>query len=76
MCLRFNIVWRFNLLFFETPKVKFVTFENIGFNFLWSRIDESPKFHLVNWTTVCATVQSGGFSIRDLRWFNHALLGK
>ena len=45
-------------------------------NFLWGRLDESPKFLLVKWAQVCSPLQFGGLGIRNLRAFNQALLGK
>ena len=40
----------------------------------WPR--RRPKFHLVDWSTVCTPLASGGLGIRNLRTFNVALLGK
>ena len=34
------------------------------------------KCHLVNWSKVCSPIQSGDLAIRNLRYFNEALLGK
>ena len=45
-------------------------------NFLWGGLGDEPKFHLDNWTTVCAPLSSGGLGIRNLGIFNVALLGK
>ena len=45
-------------------------------NFLWGGLGDEPKFHLVNWSTVCTPLSSGGLGIRNLRTFNVALLGK
>ena len=48
----------------------------LQWNFLWGGLGDEPKFHLVNWTTVCAPLSSSGLGIRNLRIFNVALLGK
>ena len=50
--------------------------EWIQCGFLWGGIGEDFKFHLVNWPKVCSSVREGGLGIRNLRCFNHALLGK
>ena len=45
-------------------------------DFLWGGLGDEPKFHLVNWSTSCTPLSSGGLGIRNLRTFNVALLGK
>ena len=45
-------------------------------DFLWGGLGDEPKFHLVDWSTVCSPLSSGGLGIRNLRTFNVALLGK
>ena len=45
-------------------------------DFLWSDLGDDPKFHLVDWSTVCTPLSFGGLGIRNLRTFNVALLGK
>ena len=45
-------------------------------DFLWGGLGDESKFHLVNWSTVCTLLSSGGLGIRNLRTFNVALLGK
>ena len=45
-------------------------------DFLWGGLGDEPKFHMVDWSTVCTTLSSGGLGIRNLRTFNVALLGK
>ena len=45
-------------------------------DFLWGGLGDEPKFHLVNWSTVCTPLSSGGLGIRNLKTFNAALLGK
>jgi hypothetical protein len=50
--------------------------EKLYRDFLWGGIGEEFKFHLVNWSKVCSPISSGGLGIRNLRFFNKALLGK
>ena len=45
-------------------------------DFLWGVLGDEPKFHLVDWSTVCTPLSLGGLGIRNLRTFNVALLGK
>ena len=45
-------------------------------NFLWSGIDESPKFRRVKWAQVYSPLKSGALGVWNLRIFNQALLGK
>ena len=50
--------------------------EKLQRNFLWGGIGEEFKFHLVNWAKVCTLIKEGGLGIRNLMFFNHALLRK
>uniref|UniRef100_A0A2N9F8S0 Uncharacterized protein n=1 Tax=Fagus sylvatica TaxID=28930 RepID=A0A2N9F8S0_FAGSY len=50
--------------------------EKLQRDFLWCGMDETPKFHLVNWSQICTPLRAGGLAIRNLRSFNKALLGK
>ena len=50
--------------------------EKLQRDFLWCGMEEKPKFHLVNWSQICAPLSYGGLAVRDLRSFNKALLGK
>lgn len=50
--------------------------EKLYQDFLWGGIGEEFKIHLVNWSKVCSPISSGGLCIRNLRFFNKALLGK
>ena len=45
-------------------------------DFLWGGLGDEPKFHLVDWSTVCSLLSLGGLGTRNLRTFNIALLGK
>ena len=44
-------------------------------DFLWGGLGDKPKFHLVDWSTVCTPLSSSGLGLRNLRTFNVALLG-
>ena len=35
-------------------------------DFLWGGLGDEPKFHLVDWSTVCTPLSSGGLGIRNL----------
>jgi hypothetical protein len=50
--------------------------EKLQRDFLWCGMDEKPKFHLVNWSQICAPLRLGGLAVWDIRCFNKALLGK
>jgi hypothetical protein len=50
--------------------------EKLQRDFLWCGMEGKPKFHLVNWSQICAPLSYGGLAVRDLRSFNKALLGK
>ena len=45
-------------------------------DFLWCGLVEKPKFHLVNWSHICAPLRARGLAVWNLRSFNQALLGK
>lgn len=45
-------------------------------DFLWSGLGEEPKFHLINWSQICAPLQDGDLGIRNLRSLIKALLRK
>lgn len=50
--------------------------EKLQRDFLWGGMGEEFKFHLVKWDTVCRPISNGGLGIRNVRIFNHVLLGK
>jgi hypothetical protein len=50
--------------------------EKLQRDFLWCGMEEKPKFHLMNWSQICAPLRHGGLGVKDLRSFNKALLGK
>lgn len=49
--------------------------EKLFRDFLWSGLGDKFKFHLIKWDKVCSPVISGGLSIKNIRFFNCALLG-
>jgi len=50
--------------------------EAIQRKFLWGSFGSDFKFHLVNWKVVTQPILGGGLGVRDLRFFNEALLRK
>lgn len=48
--------------------------EKLQRGFLWSRVGDELKFHLVNWAKICTSLSLGNLGIRNM--FNRALLGK
>jgi hypothetical protein len=64
------------LSLFPIPSSVANRLEKVQRNFLWGSTNETTKFHLVKWTSVCSPMKDGGLGIRNLRRFNQALLGK
>lgn len=50
--------------------------EKLQRDFLWRGLREKSNFHLVKWDKLCWPCQNGGLTIRKIRLFNEALLGK
>jgi hypothetical protein len=50
--------------------------EKLYRDFLWGRLGDEFKFHLVKWCKVCSPISEGGLRIWNLRTFNKAFLGK
>jgi hypothetical protein len=50
--------------------------EKLQRDFLWGRIGDEFKCHLVSWDKVCSPISEGGMGIRNLRAFNCTLLDK
>lgn len=45
-------------------------------NFLWGGLGDEFKHHVVGWDSVFTPIANAGKSIRKLKTFNQALLGK
>ena len=58
------------------PKKVITKLERIQMNFLWGKMEERRKFHLVNWAEICKDKKHGGLGLRHLEGLNQALLGK
>ena len=43
-------------------------------DFLWGGLGDKPKFHLVDWSTVCTPLSSSELGLRNLRTFNVAFV--
>lgn len=44
-------------------------------NFFWNDVEEHKRFHLMDWASVCRSVEFGGLGIRKIKFHNHALRG-
>ena len=64
------------LSLFTIPKAMATRLERIQRNFLWGSSVECFKYPLVAWEKVCLRREFGGLGIRNLAYFNQALLGK
>ena len=64
------------LYLFPIPADIAYRIERLQQNFLWGGLGDDSKHHLENWSKLCLPIQSGGLAIRNLRYFNEALLGK
>lgn len=49
--------------------------ENLQRDYLWRKLEDELKFHLVNWTTVCQPIQRVELGIQSMLCFYQALLG-
>jgi len=66
----------FYMSFFKVPKLVCKIIKLIQINFLWGWGSEGKKIPWVAWNKICALVEAGGSSIRDIDIFNIALLAK
>lgn len=66
------------LSFFKAPIGVVEGIESLFIRFLWGGgcSESSKKMHWVAWAKVCREKEEGGLSIKDLKAFNYALLGK
>ena len=64
------------LSLFPLPMSVALHIDKIQRDFLWGRLGEEKKFHLVNWNQICQPLKSGGLGFQNLSFFNRALLGK
>jgi hypothetical protein len=64
------------LSLFLTPKLVLKNRDTFRKRMLWQGGDNTRKYHLVNWPTVCSPKDQGGLGILDLRNMNISLLTK
>jgi hypothetical protein len=64
------------LSLFQVPMGVAKRIEKLQRDFLWGGVGEEFKFHLVKWSKICMTTETGGLGVRNLIHFNQALLGK
>jgi hypothetical protein len=67
-------IWLFGIRFWKAKVAN--RLEKLQRDFLWCGLEEKPKFHLVNWSQICAPLRARGLAVRNLKSFNQALLGK
>ncbi|GKU94711.1 hypothetical protein SLEP1_g8164 [Rubroshorea leprosula] len=58
------------------PKQVIRELDKIRRSFLWGGVGEGRKIAWVAWERVCYEKKEGGLGVKNLRWFNMALLGK
>ncbi|GKV14960.1 hypothetical protein SLEP1_g25758 [Rubroshorea leprosula] len=66
----------FLMSFYLLPKQVIYELDKIRRNFLWGGAKEGRKIAWVSWDRVCYSKKEGGLGVKNLRWFNMALLGK
>lgn len=64
------------LYIFKAPKKIIRKMVRIQRNFLWGGCEEKRKIAWVKWEVVCKPKLEGGLGVKDLEWFNIALLTK
>ena len=57
----------YSLSLFSSPSKVAAHLESIQRNFMWSRLDNSKKYHLVAWESICKPKKHGGLGIRKLK---------
>jgi hypothetical protein len=50
--------------------------EKLQCDFLWGKLGEEFKYHLVRWSMVYSPISVGGLGVRNLLRFNNARLSK
>ncbi|CAN1778943.1 Putative ribonuclease H protein At1g65750 [Linum perenne] len=66
----------YHLSLFKAPIRVINSLEKIQRRFLWEGTSEHKRIHWVDWSSVKASLNSGGLGILDIKSFNEALLGK
>ncbi|CAN1280709.1 Putative ribonuclease H protein At1g65750 [Linum perenne] len=66
----------YHLSLFKAPFRVINALEKIQRRFLWEGTSEIKRIHWVDWSSVKASLDSGGLDILDIKSFNEALLGK
>jgi hypothetical protein len=51
---------------FPIPALVALRIDKIQRDFLWGRMGEGKKFHLVNWSQVCQPLKMGGLGVWNL----------
>ena len=51
---------------FPIPALVALRIDKIQRDFLWGRMGEGKKFHLVNWSQVCQPLKMGGLGVQNL----------
>lgn len=62
--------------FYKAPKKVINKIVSIQRNFLWGGSLGVRKIAWVKWERVCLSKKEGGLGVKNLEWFNKALLGK
>lgn len=45
-------------------------------DFSWNDVEEHGRYHLVDWDSVCRSLEMGGLGIRKIKYDNQVLCGK
>ncbi|CAL5191793.1 unnamed protein product [Lathyrus oleraceus] len=71
-----NNVPIFLLSFFKAPKCVLEEIIKIQRNFLWGDGGGSRKMCWVSWDKICLRTEEGGLGVKNVEWFNLALMSK